>query len=62
VLLALGAGVGLMLGLAFLSKYFSVLLGVAFLVHVIIARREEGWRRFAEFALFVAVALLVAAA
>ena len=55
---ALHALAGLMLGLAFLSKYFSVLLGVAFLVHVIVARREEGWKRFAEFALFVAVALL----
>lgn len=55
---ALHALTGLLLGLAFLSKYFSVLLGVAFLAHVAFARREEGWRRFAEFALLVAVALL----
>jgi len=55
---ALHALAGLFLALAFLSKYFSVLLGVAFLAHVAFARREEGWKRFAEFAVLVAVALL----
>lgn len=49
---------GLFLGLAFLSKYFSVLLGLAFLAHVVFGRREEGRGRFGEFALLVLVALL----
>ncbi|HJW03550.1 MAG TPA: glycosyltransferase family 39 protein [Azospira sp.] len=49
---------GLGLGLAFLSKYFAVLLGVAFLVHTLVARRDEGWKRWLGFALLTAVALL----
>ena len=39
---------GLALGLAFLSKYFSFFLGVAFLAHVFLVRRDATrWRDFA---------------
>ena len=34
---------GLFLGLAFLSKYFAALLGIAFAVYVILARRDRWW-------------------
>lgn len=45
---------GAALALAFLSKYFAVLLGLAYLVHCLAFRRD----RLAGFALLVAVALL----
>ncbi|MDV7397655.1 hypothetical protein RZS08_40015, partial [Arthrospira platensis SPKY1] len=31
------------MGLAFLSKYFAALLGIAFAVYVLLARRERFW-------------------
>lgn len=46
---------GLCLGLAFLSKYFSVFLGVAYLAHVVLVRRDE--TRWRDFAILVAAAL-----
>lgn len=55
---ALHALAGLFLALAFLSKYFAVLLGLAFLAHTALGRREEGWKRWLGFALLTAVALL----
>lgn len=47
---------GLCLGLAFLSKYFAVLLGLAMAVHVVAIRRDT--QRWAGLALLVLVALL----
>lgn len=39
---------GLLLGLAFLGKYFAALLGVAYLFHVVFVRRDAGrWGCFA---------------
>ncbi|MBB1161404.1 glycosyltransferase family 39 protein [Aquariibacter albus] len=52
--LALYALAGLFLALAFLSKYFAVLLGLAYLAHFALFRRE----RLAGFALLVLVALI----
>lgn len=46
---------GALLGLAFLSKYFAALLGIAYLVHVLLIRRDAG--RFAGFALLLVAAL-----
>ena len=38
---------GLLLGLAFLGKYFAALLGIAYLGHVLFFRRDRGrWLRF----------------
>jgi len=37
---------GIFLGLAFLSKYFAVLLGIAFAVYIIFARRDRWWALF----------------
>lgn len=54
--LPLHALAGLCLGLAFLSKYFAVLLGIAIAVHVLVLRRDG--QRWAGLALLVAVALL----
>lgn len=54
--LPLHALAGLFLGLAFLSKYFAVLLGIAIVVHVLALRRDG--QRWAGLALLVAVALL----
>jgi len=34
---------GVFLGLAFLSKYFAALLGIAFAVYVLLARRDRWW-------------------
>lgn len=48
------AAAGAFLGLAFLSKYFAVLLGLAYLVVVIAERRAASWRGFA---ILVAAAL-----
>lgn len=48
------AASGVFLGLAFLSKYFAVLLGFAYLVYVIRERRAASWRGFT---LLVAAAL-----
>ncbi len=53
--LALCAAAGVALGLAFLSKYFAVLLGLAYFVYVAALRRDaRGWR---ELAIVVAAAL-----
>lgn len=52
--LALYALAGLFLALAFLSKYFAVLLGLAYLAHFTLFRRE----RLAGFALLLLVALI----
>jgi 4-amino-4-deoxy-L-arabinose transferase-like glycosyltransferase len=54
--LPLHALAGLFLGLAFLSKYFAVLLGIAIVVHVLALRRDG--QRWSGLALLVAVALL----
>lgn len=54
--LGLHAVAGLFLALAFLSKYFAVLLGVAIFVHVVAVRRDR--QRWLGLALLVAVALL----
>lgn len=44
---------GLCLGLAFLSKYFAFFLGVAFLAHVLVVRRDATrWRDFLVLLLF----------
>ena len=37
------AGAGLLVGLAFLSKYFAALLGIAYAVHLLGWRRERAW-------------------
>ncbi|MFC5302434.1 ArnT family glycosyltransferase [Azospira restricta] len=54
--LAWHAAAGLLLGLAFLGKYFAALLGVAFAAHLLFARRDPG--RFALLAALTACALL----
>ncbi|MQY50601.1 ArnT family glycosyltransferase [Rhodocyclus gracilis] len=46
---------GLLLGGAFLGKYFAALLGVGILAHVLLARRDRG--RWAGFAVLVLAAL-----
>ena len=46
---------GALLGLAFLGKYFAALLGVAYLAHVAVARRDAG--RWAGFAALLLAAL-----
>ncbi len=53
--ITLCAAAGMALGLAFLSKYFAVLLGLAYLVYVVAARR--GTRGWVELAVVVAAAL-----
>ncbi len=53
--LALHALAGVLLGLAFLGKYFAALLGIAYLVHVLVVRRDCG--RWTGFALLLAAAL-----
>lgn len=50
---------GLLLGLAFLSKYFAALLGFAFAVHLLFVRSDKG--RWQGFLLLTAVALLAPA-
>jgi hypothetical protein len=40
---ALAIGAGAMLGLAFLSKYFALLVGLAFLVYGLVARDRRRW-------------------
>ncbi len=42
---------GLFVGLAFLSKYFAVLLGLAYAVHILGWRRERWWAIFVMFAM-----------
>ncbi|MEN9384146.1 MAG: hypothetical protein RL323_1289 [Pseudomonadota bacterium] len=37
------AAAGLLVGLAFLSKYFAALLGIAYAVHLLATRRERWW-------------------
>lgn len=54
--LSLHAVAGLFLALAFLSKYFAVLLGVAIFVHVVAVRRDA--QRWLGLALLVVAALL----
>lgn len=54
--LSLHALAGLCLALAFLSKYFAVLLGIAIAVHVLALRRDG--QRWSGLAVLVAVALL----
>ena len=44
--LVLYALCGILLGLAFLSKYFSALLGFAFAIHCLIFRRKRLWAPF----------------
>lgn len=46
---------GALLGLAFLGKYFAALLGIAYLAHILFARRDAG--RWAGFAVLLAAAL-----
>ncbi len=46
---------GALLGLAFLGKYFAALLGVAYLVHTLLVRRDE--RRWLGFAVLFLAAL-----
>jgi hypothetical protein len=46
---------GALLGLAFLGKYFAALLGIAYLAHVLLIRRDAG--RFAGFAVLLLAAL-----
>lgn len=46
---------GALLGLAFLGKYFAVLLGLAIVAHALFIRRDDG--RHAELALLLAAAL-----
>ncbi len=46
---------GALLGLAFLGKYFAALLGFAFLVHVVLVRRDRG--RFLGLAVLLLAAL-----
>lgn len=46
---------GAMLGLAFLGKYFAALLGLAFVAHILFARRDGG--RFGGFAVLLLAAL-----
>ena len=46
---------GLLLGLAFLGKYFAALLGIAYLGHVLFVRRDRG--RWAGFAFLLLAAL-----
>jgi len=46
---------GALLGLAFLGKYFAALLGLAYLVHALLIRRDAG--RWAGFALLLLFAL-----
>ncbi len=53
--LALCAAAGVALGLAFLSKYFAVLLGLSYLVYVAAVRRDA--RAWLELAIVVAAAL-----
>ena len=55
VVLAGQALAGLLLGLAFLGKYFAALLGFAYLAHVLFVRRDAG--RWAGFALLLLAAL-----
>ncbi|MBI2306684.1 MAG: glycosyltransferase family 39 protein [Rhodocyclales bacterium] len=50
------AAAGLLLGLAFLGKYFAALLGIAFAVHLLCVRRDRN--RFALLLLLTACALL----
>lgn len=47
---------GLLLTAAFLGKYFAALLGVAYLLHVALVRRDRG--RWAQFAVLTLAALL----
>ncbi|MFT3849488.1 MAG: glycosyltransferase family 39 protein [Propionivibrio sp.] len=53
--LAWHALAGLLLGLAFLGKYFAALLGIAYLGHVLFVRRDRG--RWSAFAVLVLAAL-----
>ena len=46
---------GVLLGLAFLGKYFAALLGVAYLVHVLFIRRDAG--RWVGFSLLLVASL-----
>ena len=57
--LAWHALAGLLLGMAFLGKYFAALLGVAYLVHVVFVRRDRGrWAGFVFLLLAVLPALI----
>ncbi|MBI4741628.1 MAG: glycosyltransferase family 39 protein [Betaproteobacteria bacterium] len=49
------AAAGALLGLAFLGKYFAALPGIAYLAHVLFARRDAG--RWAGFAVLLLAAL-----
>ena len=49
------AAAGVLLGLAFLGKYFAALLGMAYLVHVLFIRRDAG--RWAGFVLLFMASL-----
>jgi hypothetical protein len=49
------AAAGALLGLAFLGKYFAALLGIAYLAHILFARRDAG--RWIGFAVLLAAAL-----
>ena len=49
------AATGALLGLAFLGKYFAALLGIAYLVHLLFARRDT--KRWIGFAVLLAAAL-----
>ncbi|MBK5914403.1 glycosyltransferase family 39 protein [Rhodocyclus purpureus] len=53
--LAWHALAGLLLGAAFLGKYFAALLGIAYLAHVVLARRDR--LRWTGFAVLVVAAL-----
>ncbi len=55
VALAWQAAAGVLLGLAFLGKYFAALLGLAYLAHAIFVRRDTG--RWAGFGLLLVASL-----